>query len=41
MKFITAKPDKFHLYLVAEFFRRAKITAYGKAFNTVVNNTHF
>lgn len=41
MMFITAEPDRFHSYLVAEFFRRVAVATDGKSFKTNFYGTHF
>lgn len=41
MKFITTKPEHLHLYLVAEFYRKAIIAIDNKSFKTKVFCTLF
>lgn len=39
MKFITVELERFHPYLLAEFYKKAAIAADGKSVETKVYNT--
>lgn len=41
MRFITAEPERFHLYLVTEFYRKAVVASDNKSFKTKVFSTRF
>lgn len=36
MKFVTIEPERFHLYLVVEFYKKVVITTDNKSFKTKV-----
>lgn len=39
MKFITAEPDRFHPYMVVEFYQKVVVAAESKSFRTNVYDT--
>lgn len=39
MRFITVEPERFHLYLVEEFYRKAVVALDSKSFRTKVYST--
>lgn len=41
MKFITAEPERFHLYLVTKFYRKTVVATDSKSFRTNVYGTCF